>query len=278
LRSGAKLVSSGLAKRQTGGKGDSKMAFFGITSFETVNAFRVRRGRMLRALIEALAHELGRDVRILDVGGRPDYWKNVGVANIARIELLNLEPSELERDLPPDLPQDLFVPKVGDACDLRDYADASVDLVHSNSVIEHVGSWDQMAAMARELLRVGRAGWVQTPAWSFPIEPHYRVPFMHWFGRPLQARMMSLSVVKANRSLDLQERRRRADRINLLTRAEFKTLFPGKPIYVERLVIPKSYSVYWGPTEAPLNFHTNGFEPQSVRSGGSRSSKPAPAD
>jgi hypothetical protein len=233
------------------------MKLFGIASYETVNGFRARRGRVLRALIEALARDLGRDIHILDVGGRPDYWTNVGIENVSRIDLLNLEPSELQREVPPGLRRDAFVPKIGDACALTEYADASVDLVHSNSVIEHVGCWDRMAAMAHELMRVGRAGWVQTPAWSFPIEPHFRVPFMHWLGRPLQARMMSLSVVRANRALDLQERRRRVDGINLLTRGEVEALFPGRPIHVERLVLAKSYSVYWGPMAAPAGTHTS---------------------
>ena len=71
--------------------------------------------------------------------------------------------------------------KVGDACDLAGYPDRSVDLVHSNSVIEHVGGWPRMAAMAGELMRVARAGWVQTPAWEFPIEPHFHAPLVHRF-------------------------------------------------------------------------------------------------
>ena len=40
----------------------------------SVNRFRQKRGRLLRQQIEALADRLGRDIVILDVGGRPDYW------------------------------------------------------------------------------------------------------------------------------------------------------------------------------------------------------------
>lgn len=223
---------------------------FMLSSYNTINRFRSARGKVLRRLIDALAEYLGRDVHVLDVGGRPDYWSNVGFGRISKIELLNLEPAELERSLPDHAPSAIFIPKVGDARSLIGYADSSIDLVHSNSVIEHVGGWSDMEAMARELLRVGRAGWVQTPAWAFPLEPHFRVPFAHWFARPVQVRMMSLSFVKRYREANFVERQKNVGRINLLTRRDLETIFPGRSVYVERLIFPKSYSVYWLPTGA----------------------------
>ena len=197
-------------------------------------------------MIESLAADLGRDITILDLGGRPGYWQNVGIGNIARIELLNIAEAELGRDLPPGMPPDLFHARIGDACNLVDYADGSVDLVHSNSVIEHVGNWGQMRAKANEMMRVGRAGWMQTPAWGFPLEPHFRTLCMHWFGRPLQSRLMGLSFDPRVRRSSLDIRRRRIDSVNLLGRREVRELFPDRPLYVERLMLwPKSYVVHW---------------------------------
>lgn len=216
-------------------------------AFPTVNRFRAARGRVLRRLIETLAKRLHRDIVILDVGGRPDYWENVGTGSIARIDMLNLSRAEFGRGIPAGFPRNLFTFGIGDARDLSGIADKSIDLVHANSVIEHVGGWTDMAAMARELQRVGRAGWVQTPAWSFPIEPHFRAPFMHWFGRSLQARLMGLSADAGLRRSSLEDRRRLIEGINLLSRREVGALFPGATIHVERLILAKSYSVYWLP-------------------------------
>ena len=193
----------------------------------------------------ALAEDLGRDITILDLGGRPGYWRNVGLENIARIELLNIEAAELGRELD-GLPPDLFVSRIGNACSLVDYPSGSVDLVHSNSVIEHVGSWGSMRAKAEEMMRVGRAGWMQTPAWGFPLEPHFRTLFMHWFGRPLQSRLMGLSFDARVRRSSLDIRRRRIDSVNLLGRREVRALFPDRALYVERLMLwPKSYVIHW---------------------------------
>jgi hypothetical protein len=212
-----------------------------------VNWFRTTRGRLLRRQIEVLTAQLGRPITVCDVGGRPDYWVNVGTGGIARIEMINTDPGELQRPISGETPSELFEFKVGNACDLAQYRSQSIDLVHSNSVIEHVGSWENMAAMASEARRVGCSGWVQTPAWGFPLEPHFRAPFMHWFARPLQARLMSLSADPSYRKADLPARRWHVERINLLSKHEVQTLFPECAIYVERIVLAKSYVARWMP-------------------------------
>jgi SAM-dependent methyltransferase len=59
------------------------------------------------------------------------------------------------------------------------YADGEFDLVYASSVIEHVPS-ARRAAFAAETRRVGRGLYVQTPAFSFPVEPHSLLPCAHW--------------------------------------------------------------------------------------------------
>ncbi len=220
-------------------------------SHGTVNRFRRRRAALLRKKLDAVADLLGRDLVILDVGGRPDYWNNLSLDRIARIDLLNYHELELDRALPPGLPDSIFTRSLGDARNLSTIPDQSIDFVHSNSVIEHVGGWADMQAMASELRRVGRAGWVQTPAFSFPIEPHFHVPFMHWFGAPMRARMLSISLAKRFRRMSLAKRRRTVESVNLLNKRELAILFPDCPIYTERFaLLTKSYAVHWLPAAA----------------------------
>jgi SAM-dependent methyltransferase len=59
------------------------------------------------------------------------------------------------------------------------FADGEFDLVYCSSVIEHVPPL-RREAFAGELRRVGRGFYVQTPAYSFPIEPHALLPVAHW--------------------------------------------------------------------------------------------------
>ena len=107
--------------------------------------------------------------------------------------------------------------------------------------------------MAREVQRVVRAFWVQMPNYWFPVEPHFRAPFLHWFGDPLRARMLGLSVKRGNRRQDMATRRRRVEGIHLLSRGDVRLLFPGRSIEAERVaLLPKSHMVRWMPEGVPL--------------------------
>jgi SAM-dependent methyltransferase len=66
-----------------------------------------------------------------------------------------------------------------DATERLPFEDDAFDLAYSSSVIEHVPR-DLRPAFAAEVKRVARGWYVQTPARSFPIEPHALLPFAHW--------------------------------------------------------------------------------------------------
>lgn len=207
----------------------------------TISSFRRKRGALLARHIADLAQRNGRPVSVIDVGGRRDYWDNVGLANVSRVTLVNIEASDLGRAT---AFEERFVDLIGDARSLPDFGDKTFDLYHSNSVIEHVGGWADMAAMAREALRIGRSGWVQTPAWGFPIEPHFRLPAIHWFATPMRASL--LRAARHYRGQDHAQRRLHAERINLLSRREVGLLFPGCEVMIERfMLIGKSFVVRW---------------------------------
>jgi SAM-dependent methyltransferase len=83
-----------------------------------------------------------------------------------------------------------------DASERLPFADREFDLVYSSSVIEHVPP-ARRAAFAAEIRRVGRGWFVQSPAYSFPIEPHALLPFAHWLPVPLRRRYWRLGAAGA---------------------------------------------------------------------------------
>jgi SAM-dependent methyltransferase len=92
------------------------------------------------------------------------------------------------------------------------FADGEFELVYCSSVVEHVPP-ARRAAFAAEIRRVGRGWFVQTPAFSFPIEPHALLPFAHWLGPPLRRPYWRLGAA------------RKWEEIELLRRSELEALF-----------------------------------------------------
>src|SRR6266404_7569993 len=117
--------------------------------------------------------------RILDVGGTIATWSLSALR--PKVTLLNLSPSRFDgRDMQC---------VVGDGLQLP-FKDGAFDVVFSNSVIEHLGDWDMQQNLAREIVRVGRCYYVQTPNRWFFVEPHLMTPFIHFLPRKWQRRML----------------------------------------------------------------------------------------
>jgi SAM-dependent methyltransferase len=93
-----------------------------------------------------------------------------------------------------------------DAAEGLPFGDGEFDLVYCNSVIEHVPP-ARRAAFAAELRRVGRGWYVQTPAWSFPLEPHALLPFAHWLPPRLRRPYWKLGVSGKWEAIELLRRR-----------------------------------------------------------------------
>jgi len=128
-------------------------------------------------------HEPERDITGVDVAKRPDY------------------PGPFVR---------------ADATQGLPFADDEFDLAYCSSVIEHVAP-ALREQFAGELRRVARGWYVQTPAFSFPVEPHALLPAAHWLAPALRRPYWRLGVAG-----DWED-------IALLRRAEMAALF-GEPV------------------------------------------------
>lgn len=191
------------------------------TGASPLSAFRLKRFDMIIALIDKVVAKKG-SAHILDVGGTYDYWMAVESRwrhYDLRFTLVNLEAENV------DDPR--FTSLAGDACAMPEFADNSFDIVHSNSVIEHVGRWGAMKRMAAEVSRLAPCYYLQTPAYGFPIEPHFRTAFFHWLPMPWRiwlTRHFALGAYPRAESID-QAMRFVEDAI-LVDAARFRALFP----------------------------------------------------
>ena len=201
----------------------------------TVYNFFLRpfRRRRMRAFAEAF--RLRGSTTVLDVGGTRYNWALLDAA--PRVTLLNIEPADTSGSLPGNMTS-----VVGTGTRLE-FGDAAFDIAFSNSVIEHVGGLEAREAFARELRRVGRGVWVQTPARSFFVEPHLMAPFLHWLPLGWQRRLVRWASLWGWISRPTPEGVARfLDETHLLDAAEMRALFPDCELRRERFLgLTKSY-------------------------------------
>lgn len=189
------------------------------------NKLRAKRFRQF----EALAGSLPRPLRLLDVGGTNAFWENRGWHRRTDVEVFTLNlVAEEQRHAN-------ITPLAGDARNLAQFGDRSLDVVFSNSVIEHLFTFEDQRQMAREIQRVGKAFWVQTPNYWFPMEPHFHLVGWQWLPLPVRISILRRWACGWRGPCpDPVGARRLVEEIRLLTRKELRELFPRANIVAER--------------------------------------------
>jgi Methyltransferase domain len=172
------------------------------------------------------------EVRVLDIGGTQQTWSGES-PNHSKfpVTLVNIRSNG-------EINDERFTAVDGDGTDLP-FANESFDIAFSNSVIEHVGTWEKQQVFAQEARRVARKLWVQTPARSFPIEAHLLAPYIQYLPKSLQHRIVPWTPRGLLQPGVVHEI---VDEVRLLTYREFKQLFPDCVILKERVLgLTKSY-------------------------------------
>ena len=169
-------------------------------------------------------------IHILDVGGTAYFWKQSKLPNIpgVRITLLNLHE---EKSTHPHISS-----QIGDATSMGEFPDKNFDLVFSNSVIEHLYTFENQVKMADEIQRVGKKFFIQTPNKYFPIEAHYALPFAQYMPKGLLLFLLTKTKLSRMKRWEKAAAQQYLDEIRLLNEKEMRKLFPGSKILKEKAV------------------------------------------
>lgn len=188
--------------------------------------FRARRLKIFEALFFNY-FDGNQEIRILDVGGTDYFWKNSKILDLSgvRITLLNIYP---ERVTHPHINS-----IVGDATNMKEFPDNGFDLVFSNSVIEHLYTFENQKKMASEIARVGKRYFIQTPNKYFPIEAHYALPFAQYLPKTFLFFLLTKTKISRMITWDKDVARQYLDEIRLLNEKEMRQLFPEARILKE---------------------------------------------
>jgi len=194
-----------------------------------------RRFRQARAaLIRQIAPTI-EGASVVDVGGSLPFWRHVGhILKPGSVRIFNV--SEHRTTMFETRHEDWLTVQLYDGKRLP-LEDKEADFVVCNSVIEHVPP-EQRENLAREIRRVGRTYFVQTPSRRFPLELHFGLPFVHWLPRPLAREIVRVSPFNLLSKVNV---RNYFDETHLLPKKELQGYFPRAEIRTETFVgLPKS--------------------------------------
>ncbi|SMH48878.1 methyltransferase domain-containing protein [Mesorhizobium australicum] len=195
--------------------------------------FRARRFQEVQRLIERILAERGR-AEILDLGGTEKYWligEDFIQANRHRLHFTVVNNEEQSVEKP-----DLFDFQFGSATDPNLFRGRRFDLVHSNSVIEHVGIWRDMEMFAANARRLAPRYYIQTPNYWFAYEPHFRFPGFQYLPERVRVEMiMRYSLGFFRKIADRREAEEIIYHHRLLSTRQMRTLFPDAAVSHEKL-------------------------------------------
>lgn len=209
----------------------------------TPDSYAVKlRKRRFSVFLDTIKKLPDRPLKILDVGGLEKCWEAMNyTGNMHSITLLNLTTEQCHYDN--------FHSISGNACSMSQLKNCKFDIVFSNSVIEHLGTFPNQKKMAEEIKQIAPYYYIQTPNFWFPLEPHFLFPFFHWF--PLNVRVFLVSKFSLGWFPKASTHKKAKDLvggIRLMKKSELHHLFPEAKIIRERFGgLTKSFIVVKAP-------------------------------
>jgi len=217
-------ISRGKTFEQHSSVGDNSWEASLIRRFSYLLRKRVRRARyefFWKAMQPADTAPL------LDLGGGSGSFLPALFPQKSRVIITDININNLQSTRE-SLPEVILV--VADGIQMP-FADESIGCVFCNSVVEHV---DQPAELAREIARIGRNYFVQTPHRGFPLETHsfIPIPLYHHLPPPVQRRLCRLFGASYEY----------ISSVRYLSEAELRKMFPDATLYKERFLgLTKSF-------------------------------------
>ena len=202
---------------------------------------------LVNFIFEIIKKEGLTKLKICDIGGTYRYWLlfpfedfkeitfEISIVNLEKIiELENTNYSKLFNHA-----NLKFKTEVGNGCDMPQYEVNEYHLAFSTSVIEHVGNWQNIIKFASETQRVGKYHFIQTPNYCFPIEPHYFLPLIHFFPRPIHTKLLMLLKKRS-----FHEATANFEDNRMLTLKEFRYVYPHSKLIKEKyFLLNKSFTL-----------------------------------
>ena len=194
---------------------------------------------------------------VVDLGGSAPTWKRCSFS--PQVTIVNLDEAANHDGFPMVCADAVCCP----------FPDQSFEIVFSNSLIEHLGTWERQQKLATEIHRLARGYYIQTPNRRFPIEPHYLAPLVQFIPRLLRPWCVRwLTIFGWTTHPSKQRCEAMCDEIRLLDAADMTRLFPEATIMREKFMgLTKSIvaiRIPTGPATSPRQTSAIGLAPSAL--------------
>jgi SAM-dependent methyltransferase len=200
-----------------------------------------KKARQKRAEIFHKYFKIDASTKILDLGSE-DGSNIASILAGTEYDAANVYIADIDNDLIQKGRENFgFTPILLDESGALPFSDVFFDIVYCSSVIEHItvpkeSVWSRQInfaatakhhqeQFAKEIVRVGKGYFVQTPARSFPIESHSWLPFIGYLSHQTQ-----ITVFKITNSFWVKKT---IPDFRLLHKSEMAELFPNAEIVSE---------------------------------------------
>lgn len=188
-------------------------------------------GNRLAVFVNSLKVSTG--AKVVDLGGRPDHWRNSPVP--LDLIFINLEHEVTKMQEDGDHSLNAIAADISDPA----FRIPDCDVIYCNSVFEHLSSVEDRQNCATAILNAKRPYWVQIPSIRFPIEPHCRQLF--WWRKSQNYRDDEIKRWNASWPFMATQMRQTFP----LEEGDLRVLFPEASVYYERILgMEKSINFY----------------------------------
>jgi hypothetical protein len=178
-------------------------------------------------------------VRVIDLGGTVAMWERWGLSanDDLQIDLANNFSMDVNyRDA---LPRSRTISKLTiDVSELTEADYARYDVIFSNSMLEHLASFEQQKLIAQKIVQSRSSYFIQVPNRNSLIDPHFAHPIAPFFAawpRSLQVAALQLSGLNGGkRARSPAQAEDRLRYYHPLSVSEMRSMFGDAKILIER--------------------------------------------
>jgi hypothetical protein len=190
-----------------------------------------------RTFYTFLEHYDRKPIRLIDLGGTASFWQRWSIPDDGSLLITLINNHHIDKEAigyDNSLP---FIKEInGDVTTLTASDYSAYDVIFSNSMIEHLDSFEKQKLLCQNIENSGLPYFIQVPNKKSIIDPHFPhplVPFFAMYPKNVQARLLTIYGFNGGRSKSHAESINRMKYYNPISKKMFEELLPSGLLVTE---------------------------------------------